>query len=168
MLFWLDSCFEISLVAVHDVVMKWQQWQQLFCNGLYITDISSSIQECTVQCMQCTICAWCGSCLSQFQICVCVSGLVCLLPVTCSQQVHSVSVSVNSNQVTEQSSRGKSRELSVQKNVCQAVCSYTEQPNNRHENPAMKYRNGSKAAWSNARCHLNQQDLQPWHRPFSL
>ena len=37
--------------------------------------------QCTV-CRQYTTCVWCGRCLSQFQICVCVSGLVSLLSVS--------------------------------------------------------------------------------------
>ena len=41
----------------------------------------SRSQQCTI-CRQCTTCVLCGRCLSQFQICVCVSGLVSLLPVS--------------------------------------------------------------------------------------
>ena len=49
----------------------------VFCHHWLI----SGSPKCTV-CRQCMTCIWCGSCLSQFQICVCVSGLVHWLPVS--------------------------------------------------------------------------------------
>ena len=73
---------EISLVAflAHVVVMRRLLRMQVFCHHWLI----SSSQQCTVcgpNCGQCTTCVLCGCCLSQFQICVCVSRLVSLLSV---------------------------------------------------------------------------------------
>ena len=43
-------------------------------------------------CRQCTTCVLCGSCLSQFQICVCVSKLVSLLSLSKFSQCQSASI----------------------------------------------------------------------------
>ena len=76
-------------------------------------------QLCTASvCRQCKTGVWCGSCLSHVQICVCVSGLVSLLSLPVSQQVLSVSVSVNSDQLTEQSSRCKFQLVKKNVNSC--------------------------------------------------
>ena len=69
---------------MHGVITKWQLWLQLFRYGWHMSSSSTL-------CRQCTTCVLCGCCLSQFQNCVCVSGLVCLLAVSKSSLCHSKS-----------------------------------------------------------------------------
>ena len=80
-------------------------------------------QQCTV-CRQYMTCVWCGSCLSQFQIYVCVSGLVCLLSVSkfsLHQSVSTVTKSLSSSQSTKK-----------RKQLCVHIL-------NSHNNPALRY-----------------------------
>ena len=80
MLFW--RFLEISQVAflLHGVVMRRLLRMQLFCHRWQQTWLIGRSQQCTV-CRPCTTCLRSGSCLSQFQICVCVFRLVSLLSV---------------------------------------------------------------------------------------
>ena len=111
--------------------MRWQLRMQLFCPRSRI----SHSPLCAV-CRQCTTCVRCGRCLSQFQICVCVSGLSRLLS-TASQQLQSASISVNLAIVTKSlsSPAGASCQSKLEKKREQ-LCFHIL---NSHENAALRH-----------------------------
>ena len=76
---------------------------------------------------------------------------------TVSQQVQSVTVRVNSDQVTVQSSRCK---LSVGKKKATAVCSYIEQPLESCSGPALRHSRDFNTATAQRQCEAIQIFIQ--------
>ena len=111
----------------HDVlkiVMRRLLRMQLFCHCWRI----SRSPQCTV-CRQCTTYVRCGRCLSQFQICVCVSRLVRLLSVSkfsLRQSASTVTKSLSSPAGASCQSKEKREQLRVR-------------ILNNHENPALRH-----------------------------
>ena len=84
--------------------------------------------QCTV-CRQCTTCLLCGSCLSQFQICVCVSGLVHLLSVS------KFSLRQSASTMTKSQSSPAGASCESQKKLEQLRVHILKS----HENPALRH-----------------------------
>ena len=88
--------------------------------------------QCTV-CRQCTTNVRGGRCLSQFQICVCVSGLVRLLPVS------KFSLCQSASAVTKSLLSPVDASCQSAKKTRKAACSYIEQPQDSCSGPALRH-----------------------------
>ena len=105
-----------SISSAYGVVMRRLLRMQLFCHRWRRGN------------PQCTVCRWCttgvrgGRCLSQFQICVCVSGLVRLLSVS------KFSLCQSASTVTKSLRSPAGASCQSVKKTRTAVCSYIEQP----------------------------------------
>ena len=122
-----DWAVSWNLVGSISSVWVWDGCRGCSCSA--IVDIRGS-QQCTVY-RRCTTCALCGRCLSQFQICVCVSGLLRLLSVSTGkfsprQPASTVTKSLSSPAGASCQSQQKSEQLRA--HIL-----------NSHENPALKH-----------------------------
>ena len=114
-----------SISCAYGVVMRRLLRMQLFCHRWRRGN------------QQCTVCRWCttgvrgGRCLSQFQICVCVSGLVL--------SVSKFSLCQSASAVTKSLRSPVGASCQSVKKTRMAVCWYIEQPRDSCSAPALRH-----------------------------